>query len=101
MSPTMRLAAVSSLLWTLAGPALATTDGVCFHMANVPAGDTLNLRADPSAKARIVGRYANSSEVIIAKAGRCGRWCKVSMSDGDGTRWGWVNARYLVRRGCP
>lgn len=85
----------------IAAPASATTAGICYRMANVPSGDVLNLRAAPSPRARIVARYANSSEVIIAKAGRCGRWCKVSMHDGAGSKWGFVNARYLYRRECP
>jgi uncharacterized protein YraI len=95
------LAASIAPLLALAAPASATTGGVCFRMANVPSGDTLNLRARPSARAAIVARYANSSEVIIAKIGRCGRWCKVAMHDGAGTKRGWVNARYLHRSECP
>lgn len=99
--PIAFIAAAAVSLLALAMPAAATTSGVCFRMANVPSGDVLNVRARPSAKARIVARYSNSSEVIIAKAGRCGRWCKVSLHDGAGSVWGWVNSRYLYRRECP
>lgn len=74
-------AAVSAAFFvTAASPAFAITSGICFRMANVPANDGLNLRVKPSAKSRIVAHYANSSEVIIAKAGPCRNgWCKVSM----------------------
>lgn len=94
-------AALIAPLVALSTPVSATTSGVCFRMANVPAADSLNVRSGPSARASIVARYANSSEVIIAKIGRCGRWCKVAMHDGAGTKRGWVNARYLYRSECP
>ena len=82
-------------------PAVATTPGVCFGMANVPPSDVLNMRTKPSARAPVVARFANSSEVILAKTGPCGRWCRVSASTQFGTKKGWINARYLRPRECP
>ncbi len=82
-------------------PAFATTDGICFGMANVPAGETLNLRAGPSARAPIRARLGNSSEPILAKDGPCGRWCRVAVYAGNWTKRGWINSRYLRRRECP
>lgn len=84
-----------------AAPAFATTAGVCYGMANVPPSDALNLRASPSARAPILARFANSSEVIFGKAGPCNKWCRVSASTQHGTKWGWINARYLRTRECP
>lgn len=82
-------------------PAAATTPGVCFGMANVPPSDRLHMRTRPNAGAPIVESFANSSEVILAKAGPCGRWCRVAAFTQYGTKRGWINARYLRRRECP
>lgn len=84
-----------------ATPASATTGGICYGMANVPPSDHLNLRAQPSASAPVLAKFANSSEVIFGKAGPCKRWCRVSASTQNGTKWGWINARYLRTRECP
>ncbi|MBK9077916.1 MAG: SH3 domain-containing protein [Hyphomicrobium sp.] len=84
-----------------AQPAAATTDGICFGMANVPPSDDLNMRSRPHAHAPIVARFGNSSEVILAKVGRCGRWCRVAASTQYGTKRGWINAHYLRVRECP
>lgn len=98
-----RIRNVSAAVWMLAAitPAFATTEGVCFGMANVPPSDVLNMRVRPSARAPIVARFANSSEVILAQVGSCGRWCRVAASTQYGTKRGWINARYLRRRECP
>lgn len=93
----LSLCAVSAMV----PPAMATTPGVCFSLRDVPAGDALNLRAAPDAKARIVASYPSGSYVIIAKAGRCAKWCRVSASDGNGTKWGWMHSRYLRKQECP
>lgn len=82
-------------------PAQATTPGVCFSMKDVPAGDALNLRTAPNASAKIVASYPAGSIVILAKTGRCGKWCRISASDDKGTKRGWVNARYLRKQECP
>ncbi|MGL4395775.1 MAG: SH3 domain-containing protein [Hyphomicrobium sp.] len=70
-------------------------------MANVPPRDALNMRARPSAGSHVVARFANSSEVILASLGPCGRWCRVAASTENGTQRGWINSRYLRRRECP
>lgn len=100
-----RLAASAGVMFLtfamLAGPAAATTDGVCFRPVNVPKGDTLNLRAAPNARARLV-LALDTSSVVIAKIGKCrSGWCNVSASTGDGTMRGWINRRYLKRSECP
>lgn len=89
------------MMLATAAPAFATTAGICYGMANVPPSDSLNLRASPNARAPVLARFANSSEVIFGKAGPCNRWCRVSASTQHGTKWGWINARYLRTRECP
>jgi hypothetical protein len=84
-----------------ASTASATTQGICYGMSNVPPSDALNLRAQPNAGAPILARFVNSSEVIFGKAGPCRRWCRVSASTASGTKFGWINARYLRTRECP
>ncbi len=95
------LTLVAMLVVATVSAASATTSGVCYGMSNVPPSDALNLRDHPNARAPILARFANSSEVIFGKAGPCDRWCRVSASTQHGTKWGWINARYLRTRECP
>jgi uncharacterized membrane protein len=69
-----------------------------FEVAGVAADDRLNIRAEPSASAAIVGSYgpyAYNIEVLETTAD--GRWGLVGTSEGNG----WVNMRYLARRDQP
>ena len=95
--------AVAVFAWLAAhGTAFATTDGICYRQANVPAGDVLNLRASPNARARVV-LASNLGDVgVIAKAGPCrSGWCRVAVFTGDGSMRGWMHQRNLRRSECP
>ncbi len=66
-----------------------------WRVTNVPAGDKLNMRAEPSASARIVAKLDNGA---VLKNGGCRmngatRWCKVTTR--DASIEGWVAGRYL------
>ncbi len=84
-----------------ATPAVATTGGVCFRIVNVPPGDQLNIRSAPSASSPIIARFLPDDAVILAKAGRCARWCRLSISTPNMTFKGWAHARYLKAGECP
>lgn len=84
-----------------AGGAHATTSGTCFAIVGLTGGDMLNLRVRPSPDAEIVGRFDARSAGVVAKAGPCNRWCRVSVFTGNGTYKGWMHSRYLERRECP
>ena len=80
-----------ALLTALATPALATP--TLYDVTGVSANDVLNIRAEPSARARIVGTLpANARGLEVVDTGPNG-WLRIY----DGTRTGWVNGRYLVR----
>ncbi|WP_134725043.1 SH3 domain-containing protein [Paracoccus luteus] len=75
----------------LTTPALATP--TLYDVTGVSAGDVLNIRAEPNARARIVGTLpANARGFEVSETSANG-WARIH----DGTRTGWVNARYLVR----
>lgn len=81
--------------------AQATTPGTCFWITGLAPGDSLNLRAKPSASAAVIGSFDSQSATVIAKTGPCGRWCQVSVHTGDGSFKGWMYAKYLERHECP
>ena len=94
----------------LAGPSHAATDAGCWVVVNVPPGDSLNVRARPSASSQIVDRLIPNRHGIIAARGRCtptsvpwgSRWCPISHHSGDyPTTRGWAKARFLRGSGCP
>jgi hypothetical protein len=68
-----------------------------FEVANVPAGDMLNLRAGPDTHSQILARFTNGS--VLANRGcvmqGSQRWCQVETADGSAIR-GWVSGRYLT-----
>lgn len=70
-----------------------------WRVANVPRGDTLNIRVAPSSKARVIARLRNGT---ILRNGGCRlngqtRWCLVETP--DGRAGGWVSGRFLVEAG--
>ena len=69
------------------------TSGRCI---GVPAGDTLNLRAGPSAHDRVVGEIGNGSVLRNLGCRMPGgqRWCQVARPEDPGSQ-GWVAGRYL------
>jgi hypothetical protein len=67
-----------------------------WEVTGVAAGDQLNLRSEPSAKAGVVVGLLNGTVLRNHGCEIHGgqRWCQVSMRD-DPSRRGWVAGRYL------
>lgn len=90
-------------------PAMATTGPGCLRVVNVPPGDTLNLRAGASARSAIVDRLQPHAHGIIRLEAACTpqsvpwgqRWCPVTHTDAEGTKAGYVKARYIRDQDCP
>lgn len=90
-------------------PAMATTGQGCLRVVNVAPGDVLNMRASASAKSAIVDRLKPNAHGVLHLDAPCTpqsvpwgqRWCPVSHSDADGTRSGYVKARYIRDQDCP
>lgn len=72
-----------------------------WQVTGVPAGDVLNLRKSPSARAAIVTSVAEGAALRNAGCRNVGgqRWCRVETASGP-AQTGWVNGRYL-REGPP
>ena len=90
--------AVVLLLALVAGPAAADLFPRAYQVTGVAANDVLNIRAEPSGSAPIVGRfgpYAISVEVIEVTAD--GKWGKVGLPEGNG----WVAMRFLQETPPP
>lgn len=85
-----------ALTLALAGPAAATQEYILptlFDVAGVAADDVLNIRAEPSADAPIIGTLAPDAiriEVVEERRG----WARVNTAE----RSGWVSSRYLNYR---
>lgn len=104
MITSRRLAIAVAALWTsvaFSDSAFATSGPGCFRPVNVPAGDVLNVRSGPSASSSLVTSIDPDSAPIIAQRGRCGRWCSVSIYDGDNTYRGWIRRKFLSASDCP
>jgi hypothetical protein len=91
-------------------PAAHATSGPgCLVVHNVAYDDVLNVRARPSASARIVDALVPGEHGIIHLDAPCGpsyrpwpqRWCRVSVYDGAGVSHGWVKARFVRDSDCP
>jgi uncharacterized membrane protein len=93
----VRRAIPALVLLLFALPALAAEEGwpALFDVAGVAADDVLNIRAEPSAAAEIVGALAHDAtevEVVEADAGQA--WGRVNTAEGSG----WASLAYLARR---
>lgn len=79
-------------------PAPATQEYILptlFDVAGVKAGDVLNIRAAPSARAEIIGMLDHDArDIEVVAHDRTGRWGEVN----TGERSGWVALRYLAYR---
>lgn len=85
------LIAVLTVFAAWASPALATP--TLYDVTGVAANDVLNIRAEPSARARIIGTLpANARGIEVVDTAPNG-WMRIY----DGRRTGWVNGRYLMR----
>lgn len=93
----------------LAGPSQATTGPGCLSVVNVARDDGLNLRARPSAEARVVAVIPPDVQGVLHLDGPCApksvawssRWCPVTYYSGSGTSKGWVKARFVRDSECP
>ena len=79
----------------LSAPARADTLPALFDVTGVAAGDALNIREAPSARAAILGRLAPDATGVEGVAARDG-WMQVNVAE----RSGWVSARHLVPAGA-
>ena len=70
-----------------------------WEVTGVAAGDTLNLRATPSPRGKLVARVGNGAALrnLGCKNTHGQRWCRIE-SDG---RSGWVNGRFLKEGAGP
>ncbi|MFD1342659.1 SH3 domain-containing protein [Litorisediminicola beolgyonensis] len=81
----------------LTGPAAATQDQwpALFDVAGVAADDVLNIRAEPSASAPIVGTLApDAVDIEVIRPNPRELWGLVNVEDGTG----WVSLSYLRRQ---
>ncbi|MGI0491777.1 SH3 domain-containing protein [Alkalinema pantanalense CENA528] len=65
------------------------------YFVNTNDGSALNVRADISTNATIVGSIPNGTQVLMHISDRSGEWLEVSA---PGNIRGWVSAQYLVDR---
>ncbi|UXU75497.1 MULTISPECIES: SH3 domain-containing protein [unclassified Paracoccus (in: a-proteobacteria)] len=67
-----------------------------YVVRGLPAGDTLNVRAEPSASSTILGRLSAGARVRNLGCRQIGqsRWCRIATTGGVQVT-GWVNGRYL------
>jgi hypothetical protein len=104
-----RVAIACAVLLAFTASAAATSGPGCLIVINVAPDDALNMRARPSANARIVDRLRPGRHGIIHLDRRCeplsqpwgSRWCPVTHYDGDRTVKGWVKARFVRDSDCP
>ncbi|NAZ36700.1 COG3650 family protein [Rubellimicrobium sp. CFH 75288] len=86
--------AATLLLLVWGAGAMAQDLPARFTVAGVAAGDVLNVRAAPSASARILGTLApGDTGVEIVRLSPDGRWGLMPLREGSG----WVSMRYLAR----
>src|SRR4051794_27523896 len=62
-----------------------------FHVVNIQAGETLNIRMRPDINAPAVGKISAESKGIV-RIGECKEWCKVRFKEKDG----WVKRSFLA-----
>lgn len=92
-----------------AGSAGATSGPGCLVVVNVAPGDVLNMRAAPSASARVVDVLVPGQHGIIHLDAPCvpgeiawaKRWCPVTHYNGDRTTKGFLKARFVRDSECP
>jgi uncharacterized protein YraI len=70
-----------------------------YRVSGLPAGDRLNVRAEPSASARILASLGPGERVrnLGCRMQGSARWCQIRTTGGVDVT-GWVNGRYLSER---
>lgn len=67
-----------------------------FDVQEVAANDILNIRAEPSANAEVIGTLAHDARSIeVVATNDAGNWGRVNSGEGSG----WVNLHYMAARG--
>ena len=108
----LAIAAVATItgLMSLAAPAAKAADNnACLRVVNVAPWDVLNVRARPSASARIVNVIHPDDETVLKLRAPCSpswkpwgeRWCKVTEYYDATSVTGWVKARFVRDTYCP
>jgi len=78
----------------LAAPAAAQDFPAMYRVVGVAAGDVLNVRAEPNARAPVVGRFARTqARIEVVGLSGDGNWGLVRSGEGIG----WSSLRYLQR----
>lgn len=77
-------------------PAIAVAEPVVlpeiYSVSGLPSGDMLNIRAEPSAAAPILGRLApEAAKIEVTGLSPDGAWAQINAGEGSG----WVSMRYL------
>lgn len=81
------------ILLVLAGPAAAQDLPAVYAVAGVASDDRLNIRAEPSADAPVIGSYApDRTRIEVLALSPAGNWGLVGQPEGNG----WVAMRFLV-----
>ena len=83
-------------LGLVAGPAAAAVDAwpAVHDVSGVAADDVLNIRAEPTASAPIVGTFApDATGIEVVRTTEDGRWGLVNIGEGTG----WVSMAFLAR----
>lgn len=92
------IARILALLVTIltAQAALAQDFPALHHVSGVAGNDVLNIRAEPSARAAIVGHLApNATDIEVVGLSEDRAWGLVRHHEGGG----WASMRYLTRQG--
>lgn len=81
------------LVFCLAAMASAQSLPALYSVTDVAVDDVLNVRAEPSGSAAIVGSFApNRSDIEVTARDMSGKWGRVNVNE----RSGWVSMRYLA-----
>lgn len=91
-----KLAAAVALSAALSSPLGAQPLPALHDVQGVAADDVLNIRAEPSAQASIIGTLAPDAQgVEVVARNAAGTWGQINI----GEQAGWVSLRYLALRG--
>ena len=90
--------AALAILLALAGPAIAQDLPALHDVTGVAANDQLNIRAEPSGAAQVLGSFPPGTDgVEITGISADGRWGRVNLEE----RTGWVALRFMARQPGP
>ncbi|MBT9245859.1 SH3 domain-containing protein [Gemmobacter fulvus] len=83
------------ILGIAAAPATADTLPALFDVSGVSAGDSLNIRAEASSKAPVIGTLARDEKAVeLVALSKSGTWGQINAGEATG----WVYLKYLSRQ---